>query len=99
MAGAPEETGTQVLQSAQTRDFIEYGFEPEFIWAVMPVRVVCEPLSVDDLFQVLKTSEGSIIRQYEQSFGAYGIEAKFAEDGLAADSGIVRGTSRPARAG
>ncbi len=80
-AGAPEETGTQVLQSAQTRDFIDYGFEPEFIGR-LPVRVVCEPLSVDDLFQVLKTSEGSIIRQYEQSFGAYGIEAKFAEDGL-----------------
>ncbi len=80
-AGTPEETGTQVLQAAQTRDFIEFGFEPEFIGR-LPVRVVCEPLSVDDLFEVLKTSEGSIIRQYEQSFAAYGIEVKFADDGL-----------------
>jgi len=40
------------------------------------------PLSVDDLFQILKTSEGSIIRQYEQTFGAYGIEVLFRDEGL-----------------
>ncbi len=80
-SGAQEESGTEVLQAAQTRDFIEYGFEPEFIGR-LPVRVVCEPLSVDDLFAVLKSSEGSIIRQYEQSFAAYGIEVKFEDDGL-----------------
>jgi endopeptidase Clp ATP-binding regulatory subunit ClpX len=79
--GAKEETDTEVLQEAQTRDFIEYGFEPEFIGR-LPVRVVCEPLTVDDLFEVLKTSEGSIIRQYEESFAAYGIEVKFEDDGL-----------------
>jgi ATP-dependent Clp protease ATP-binding subunit ClpX len=44
--------------------------------------VVCQPLEVDDLFQILKSSEGSIVRQYEQSFGAYGIEVLFQDDGL-----------------
>jgi len=71
----------QSLSAAQTRDFIEFGFEPEFIGR-LPVRVVCHHLSVDDLFQIVKTSEGSIIRQYEQSFSAYGIEVLFADDGL-----------------
>jgi ATP-dependent Clp protease ATP-binding subunit ClpX len=71
----------QDLVYAQTRDFIDAGFEPEFIGR-LPVRVVCHPLKVDDLFQILKTSEGSIIRQYEQSFGAYGVEALFRDDGL-----------------
>ena len=33
-------------------------------------------------FSVLKTSEGSIIRQYEQTFAAYGIEVLFSDDGL-----------------
>ncbi|HEX3800174.1 MAG TPA: AAA family ATPase [Verrucomicrobiae bacterium] len=80
-AAVKEETDSQTLTQAQTRDFIEYGFEPEFIGR-LPVRVVCQPLSVDDLFEVLKTSEGSIIRQYEQSFAAYGIEVLFHEDGL-----------------
>ena len=59
----------RVLDHAQTRDFIDFGFEPEFIGR-LPVRVVCQPLSVDDLFHILKTSEGSIIRQYEQDFAA-----------------------------
>jgi len=76
----------QNLESAafnhvQTRDFIDFGFEPEFIGR-LPVRVVCQTLSAADLFTILKSSEGSIIRQYEQSFAAYGIEVSFKEDGL-----------------
>ncbi len=73
------ETGT--LEQIQTRDFIEYGFEPEFIGR-LPVRVVCHPLSADDLYTILKSSEGSIIRQYEQTFAAYGIEVLFKDGGL-----------------
>lgn len=69
------------LDHVTTRDFIEFGFEPEFIGR-LPVRVLCRPLEVDDLFTILKTSEGSIIRQYEQSFSAYGIEVLFQDDGL-----------------
>jgi ATP-dependent Clp protease ATP-binding subunit ClpX len=44
--------------------------------------VVCHSLNVDDLFQILKNSEGSIIRQYERDFAAYGIEVLFSDDGL-----------------
>jgi endopeptidase Clp ATP-binding regulatory subunit ClpX len=73
--------GTETLEQIQTRDFIEFGFEPEFIGR-LPVRVVCHPLSADDLFTILKSSEGSIIRQYEQTFAAYGIEVLFKDDGL-----------------
>jgi ATP-dependent Clp protease ATP-binding subunit ClpX len=69
------------LDQVQTRDFVEFGFEPEFIGR-LPVRVVCHQLSADDLFLILKTSEGSIIRQYEQTFAAYGIEVLFKDDGL-----------------
>lgn len=71
----------EVLKEAQTRDFIDFGFEPEFIGR-LPVRVHCHSLNVDDLFHILKNSEGSIIRQYEQDFAAYGIEVLFREDGL-----------------
>lgn len=75
------ETEAEVLEQVRTRDFIEYGFEPEFIGR-LPVRVVCQALTVDDLYEVLKNSEGSIIRQYEQSFAAYGIEVLFQDEGL-----------------
>ena len=74
---APED----VMAAAQTRDFIEFGFEPEFIGR-LPVRVVCHSLNTEDLFQILKSSEGSIIRQYEQDFAAYGIEVLFSDEGL-----------------
>jgi endopeptidase Clp ATP-binding regulatory subunit ClpX len=77
----PLETPEEVLTAAQTRDFIEFGFEPEFIGR-LPVRVVCHSLNTDDLFQILKSSEGSIIRQYEQDFAAYGIEVLFSDEGL-----------------
>ena len=77
----PTETAEGVLTHSQTRDFIEFGFEPEFIGR-LPVRVVCHPLKVEDLFQILKTSEASIIRQYEQDFAAYNIEVLFSDEGL-----------------
>lgn len=70
-----------VFEHTTTQDFIDFGFEPEFIGR-LPVRVVCKPLNEDDLYQILKASEGSIIRQYEQSFGAYNIEVFFQDDAL-----------------
>lgn len=80
-AARPEVADERMFEEVQTRDFVEFGFEPEFIGR-LPVRVVCLQLNVDDLFQILKSSEGSIIRQYEQSFAAYGIEVLFRDDGL-----------------
>lgn len=80
-ATAPPVSDEELLTQVQTRDFLEFGFEPEFIGR-LPVRVVCHSLSTEDLFQILKSSEGSIIRQYEQSFAAYGIETLFTDEAL-----------------
>jgi len=66
-----------------TQDFIDFGFEAEFIGR-LPVRVVCDPLSAGDLFDILKHSEGSLIRQYEREFEAFGIRAEFTDDALRA---------------
>ncbi len=71
----------QSLNQVETKDLLEYGFEPEFVGR-LPVRVVCEPLTEDDLYSVLQSSEGSIIRQYEADFEAYGIEVLFTEAAL-----------------
>jgi endopeptidase Clp ATP-binding regulatory subunit ClpX len=70
-----------LLRDATTRDFVSYGMEPEFIGR-LPVRVVCDPLGAEDLFEILKRSEGSIIRQYERAFRAYGVEVLFEDDAL-----------------
>jgi hypothetical protein len=71
----------ELFQQVDTRDFIEYGFEPEFIGR-LPVRVACEELVADDLYQIMKFSEGSILRQYERAFRAYGIEISFEDEAL-----------------
>ena len=71
----------ELFQHVTTQDFIEYGFEPEFIGR-LPVRVVCEDLDADDLFNIMKYSEGSLLRQYERAFRAYGIEISFEDEAL-----------------
>ena len=71
----------ELLRRAETHDFIQYGFEPEFVGR-LPVRVVLDKLSKEDLYRILKQSEGSVIKQYQASFRAFGIDVLFADDGL-----------------
>lgn len=85
-ASSPEESvdkGEPSPHEPTTQDFIDFGFEAEFIGR-LPVRVVCESLSAEDLFDVLKHSEGSLIRQIEREFEAFGIRAEFTDDALRA---------------
>jgi ATP-dependent Clp protease ATP-binding subunit ClpX len=71
----------ELFQHVTTQDFVEYGFEPEFIGR-LPVRVVCEDLDANDLYNIMKYSEGSLLRQYERAFRAYGIEISFEDEAL-----------------
>src|SRR5512132_2746566 len=71
----------ELFQHVTTQDFIEYGFEPDVIGR-FPVRVVCEDLDANDLFDIMKYSEGSLRRQYERAFRAYGIEISFEDEAL-----------------
>jgi ATP-dependent Clp protease ATP-binding subunit ClpX len=69
------------LAQAKSNDFIAFGFESEFVGR-LPVIVSCQELGVEDLFEILKHSEGSIIRQYAQAFEAYDIQVNFTDEGL-----------------
>ncbi len=71
----------ELLGQLSTADLITFGLEPEFVGR-LPVRVACHGLSEDDLFDVLRRSESSLIHQYERAFAAYGIECEFRDDGL-----------------
>jgi len=64
---------TDMLRRLQTRDLVEFGYEPEFVGR-LPVRVVCDPLSADDLRRILVDSEDSILQQYRRDFAGYGID-------------------------
>ena len=71
----------EYLHEARSKDFIQFGFEPEFIGR-LPVRVGCEELSEDDLYHILTSSEGSIVKQYGAAFAAFGIKIVFSDEGL-----------------
>jgi endopeptidase Clp ATP-binding regulatory subunit ClpX len=83
--GAPahqeDEDMSAYLSLAETRDFMKYGFEPEFIGRV-PVRVACNALSKEDLAHILTNSEGSILRQYQDDFNGYGINFDIVPDAI-----------------
>ncbi len=61
------------LSRVETTDFIQFGYEPEFVGR-LPIRVLCESLKADDLEQVLVMSEGSILLQYRDELDGYGIK-------------------------
>jgi ATP-dependent Clp protease ATP-binding subunit ClpX len=72
---AGDRTDSDYLRMAETRDFIDHGFEPEFIGR-LPVRVVCDPLDADDLERIMMESEDSILAQYHSDFEGYGIRCE-----------------------
>ncbi|MFH1476025.1 MAG: AAA family ATPase [Verrucomicrobiota bacterium] len=72
----------EYLKLAQTRDFIDFGFEPEFIGR-LPVRVTCDALTAGDLQQIMLTSEDSILAQYRHDFSGYGIDFTITREAIA----------------
>ncbi len=74
-------TDVDYMAEYRSTDLVEYGFEPEFVGR-LPVRVVCCELSSEDLYNILKNSIGTIIRQYERAFKAYGIDVVFSDESL-----------------
>lgn len=80
-AGSSAEEEHYLLGKGKSVDFIEYGFEAEFIGR-LPVTVHCNHLSTEDLFHILKFSEGSLLKQYKRDFQAYGIEVYFTDGGM-----------------
>ena len=74
-------SSSSFLGKAETRDFIDYGFEPEFIGR-LPVRVACEDLTKEDLSEILRSSEGNVLEQYRDDFGGYDIDFKITDDAI-----------------
>lgn len=100
--GTPARAKVQRLETdelyarAMTADFIQYGLEPEFVGR-LPVRVACHGLDTGHLFEVLRRSESSLIRQYERAFAAYGITAEFTDEGLRRLAELATGENTGAR--
>lgn len=72
----------EILKEVTSRDLIEFGFETEFVGR-LPVVVVFDELTKEDLVEILKNTNNPIIVSKRQDFRAYGIDIKFEEESLA----------------
>lgn len=76
-----KDTEKDYLSRVAAEDLIKYGFESEFIGR-LPVIVVLDDLTAEDLFQILKNPNNPIIISKKRDFRAYGIDIKFEEQAL-----------------
>ena len=72
---------SRFLHQAETRDFIQYGFEPEFVGR-LPVRVACDELAAADLADILRSSEGNALEQFKGDFAGYDVKMNVADEAL-----------------
>ncbi|MGD8388644.1 MAG: AAA family ATPase [Desulfobacteraceae bacterium] len=77
----PTEVPWEILKEVRAQDLIEFGFESEFVGR-LPVVVVFDELTQDDLVQILKNPNNPVILSKRQDFRAYGIDIKFEEEAL-----------------
>jgi ATP-dependent Clp protease ATP-binding subunit ClpX len=75
------EVDWDILKQVRAQDLIEFGFESEFIGR-LPVIVVFDELTKDDLVQILKNPNNPIILSKKRDFMAYGINIQFEDEAL-----------------
>lgn len=81
---APKSTTPQktTLQNEVThQDLIEYGFIPEFVGRI-PLIATLNPLTKNDLSDILTKPKNSILKQYQELFLMDGVKLKFTKDAV-----------------
>ena len=77
----PTEIPWEILKEVTAQDLVEFGFESEFVGR-LPVVVVFDELSKEDLVEILENPNNPIILSKRLDFKAYGIDIKFEEKAL-----------------
>jgi endopeptidase Clp ATP-binding regulatory subunit ClpX len=77
----PAEIQWEILKEVTAQDLIEFGFESEFVGR-LPVVVVFDELTKEDLTEILKNPNNPIIISKRLDFSAYGIDIKFENEAL-----------------
>jgi len=72
---------TAYLEKAESRDLVDFGFEPEFVGR-LPIRVAFHHLDENDLVDILQKAEGSVLQQFVRDFEGYGIRFTTTDDAI-----------------
>jgi len=78
----PTEIPWEILKEVTAQDLVEFGFESEFVGR-LPVIVVFDELSKEDLIEILKNPNNPIILSKRLDFKAYDVEIWFEDEALA----------------
>jgi ATP-dependent Clp protease ATP-binding subunit ClpX len=78
----PTEIPWEILKEVTAQDLVEFGFESEFVGR-LPVIVVFDELSKEDLVEILKNPNNPIILSKRLDFNAYDVEIRFEDEALA----------------
>lgn len=76
-----KEEKDSLQQMVKAEDLVNYGFESEFVGR-LPVIATFEPLSVEDLYAILRIPSSSVISSKKKDFMAYGIDIRFEDESL-----------------
>ena len=79
--GKNSRADSEILSEVETRDLVEYGFEPEFVGR-LPVRVALKDLCKEDLEKILTGVSNNYIQQYQEAFMGYGIQLNVSQDAI-----------------
>jgi ATP-dependent Clp protease ATP-binding subunit ClpX len=83
----------ELLRSVLPEDLVRFGLIPEFVGR-LPVVSSVDPLSRDELVDILTTPRNALVRQYQRIFELDGVELEFTPDALGAiaDLAVLRQT-------
>ncbi|MCK5116077.1 MAG: ATP-dependent Clp protease ATP-binding subunit ClpX [Candidatus Aegiribacteria sp.] len=90
------QSGTKLLTRVESHDLVKYGLVPELVGR-LPVLVVLDDLSIDDLTEVLTRPKNALVRQYQYLIELEGVELVFLPGALEAVALIAKKAGSGAR--
>jgi ATP-dependent Clp protease ATP-binding subunit ClpX len=79
--GAADAAATKRSRPITEKDLLEYGMLAEFLGR-LPVRVELEPLTEDELYQILTVPPDAVVREYQALLKMDGVDLRFDEEAL-----------------
>ncbi|GAA5842044.1 hypothetical protein JCM11251_001996 [Rhodosporidiobolus azoricus] len=92
-AAREKEETSRLLEMCEPGDLTQFGLTPEFIGR-LPILASLRSLTEEDLLRVLTEPKNSLVKQYENTFKASGVELRFTTSALraVAQQAVSKGT-------
>ena len=90
---ASKDERTRVLEQLMPDDLLRYGLIPEFIGR-LPMIVALDPLTLDDLVEILVAPKNALVKQYQRLFQMHNVDLQFTPGALhaVAEKALLRKT-------